>query len=610
MHFIRMTALLVLILPVMSAFAKTNTPLKALSLPRLEQRLATIDSDLEQLAHYSLRSGIGAIGYRSWAYKTAKHMEWVEIELDRDYPIQEIVLVPTIWRDTKKGFQSDGFPAAFRILAGTIGDHTGTVVAEYHSTDDILPRIASLVIPINEVAASWVRVEAMRLSTRAFDRRHVFQLAELLVFSGTENVALRQPVKTSSNQQDIAGAWDQRFLVDGFLPYLMDSAQGSQSLAYVSVVGEKPILTLDLGQPYPLSRIHLHAIDQSDTVPQAHAGDLGIPHHLRIEGASRPDFSDAAILLDVLRENIYDTGPIMMWRISEHTCRYVRFFEVESDYSPEIRPGQFRIGFAEIELFSKGTNVALNKPVQASSVTREPFRSLTSLTDGYNLYGRILPVRNWVEQLALRHDLETERPQVLEELSRRYARQKTNLTWMSWLAALLTAGIGFTFLIDRILRLREIAQIKERFAADLHDELGADLHTIGLLGELIEKKAVDLPKDIEKCLHQIRAVSKRSGIAVRHFINRQDDKELYTGLIADMQRAAQRIVVDLEQDITIEGEEVLNRLKPRARADLFLFYKECLINICRHSGATQLDTHLTATKKEIHLTISDNGRGI
>ena len=111
-----MTVLLVLIMPIMSLCAQTNTQLKALSLPRLEQRLATIDSDLEQLAHYSLRSGIGAIGYRSWAYKTAENPEWVEIELDRDYPIHEIVLVPTIWRDTEKGFQADGFPAAFRLF--------------------------------------------------------------------------------------------------------------------------------------------------------------------------------------------------------------------------------------------------------------------------------------------------------------------------------------------------------------------------------------------------------------------------------------------------------------------------------------------------------------
>ncbi|MFC1766474.1 discoidin domain-containing protein, partial [Planctomycetota bacterium] len=395
--FHHMTTLLLIILLAGNVCAETNAPLKELSLTGLEQRLTTIDSALEQLAHYSLRSGIGAIGYRSLAHETADHPEWVHVELDRDYPIQEIVLVPTIWRDTEKGFQSDGFPTAFRILAGTAGDHTGTVVAEYRSADNIQPGIAPLVIPINEISASWVRVEVQCLSTRAFDRKHAFQLAELMVFSHTENVALRQSVETSTIRPGYAGAWDQRFLVDGFLPYLMDSAQGSQSLAYVSPFGEKPTLTLDLGQSYALSRIHLHAVDQSDTVPQAYAGDLGIPYHLKIEGANHADFSDVVTLLDYRRESINDTGPILMWRIGEQTCRYVRLFEGESDHSPEIRPGQFRIGFAEIEFFSKGQNIALGKPARSSRSLKIAPRSLDALTDGNNLYGKILPLRAWMK---------------------------------------------------------------------------------------------------------------------------------------------------------------------------------------------------------------------
>ena len=82
------------------------------------------------------------------------------------------------------------------------------------------------------------------------------------------------------------------------MPYLMNSSQGSQSLAYVSDAGVQPNLTLDLGKGYSLTEIHLHAVDQDDTVPQAFAGDLGIPRHLRIAGANLPDFSDAKVLLD------------------------------------------------------------------------------------------------------------------------------------------------------------------------------------------------------------------------------------------------------------------------------------------------------------------------
>ena len=39
-------------------------------------------------------------------------------------------------------------------------------------------------------------------------------------------------------------------------------------------------------------------------------------------------------------------------------------------------------------------------------------RSYAALTDGRNFYGEILPLRQWLGELALRHELELERPQL------------------------------------------------------------------------------------------------------------------------------------------------------------------------------------------------------
>ena len=112
-------------------------------------------------------------------------------------------------------------------------------------------------------------------------------------------------------------------------------------------------------------------------------------------------------------------------------------------------------------------------------------------------------------------------------------------------------------------------------------------------------------------LHQrIRAVTERTGTAMRHCTAMQEASGFYAGLRADMERAAVRIMAQLEHDISVEGEEFLEQLKPRTRVDLFLFYKECLVNISRHSGATQFSTRLRAGPREIHLAVRDNGHGI
>jgi len=591
--------------------ADAKSRLRGLSLSELEQNLLTVDHELNQLASLSLLSGVGSVGYRSMAHSSPTEQESIQIDLGDEMTIDQIVLVPTLWRDTRTGFRADGFPREFRIIVGTASDPVGTVVASYGSSTWLLPRIAPLTVSCPGTNASWVRVETTLMSPRAWDGKYIFQLAEVLVFSGEENVALRKPVRISSPEGTGGLGWNQRYMVDGFVPYLMDAAEGEQSLAFVSKtnIGEQPAITFDLGESLPLDRIHYHVTDLSDTVPQSISDGFGVPRHFVLEGADQPDFSDAVRLVEYQMESTYDVGPIIMRRFPVRTCRHVRLIAVEPFVNTLENDKGTQFGAAEIELFSKGRNVALGNLTQTNFPVDAPGRSLAALTDGRNLYGKILPVRNWMNQLSRRHDLEAERPLITTELDRRHLRQKTNLNRLGWLAVLLAAGIVSIILIERIRRMRQIAQIRERLAADLHDELGANLHTIGLLSDLAAD-AGDSPTEMATLYRRIRSETERSGIAVRHCSDMLSAKGLYTDLLADMQRASNRIMAKLEHQISIVGEEYLKALPPRTRADLFLFYKECLVNISRHSGATKYTTELRGGADGIQMEICDNGRGL
>ena len=61
---------------------------------------------------------------------------------------------------------------------------------------------------------------------------------------------------------------------------------------------------------------------------------------------------------------------------------------------------------------------------------------------------------------------------------------------------------------------------------------------------------------------------------------------------------------------SFEGEELLKKITPRKRVDLFFFYKECLTNIMRHSGATRASTRLSLTPGKLSLSVNDNGSGM
>lgn len=577
----------------------------AMTVTQLESRLTGIDDQLQELSSYSLRGGTGAIGYRSfWEDDT----QWIEIKLDQTYAIDEVVLVPCLWRHPTRGFLADAFPRRIRVLGGTSPNGIGTEIATYKQSQDVPKGIEPLVLTTKRTQASWIRIEATELTDRYWDKQSVLQFAEIMVFSGSENVALHRAVTTStSDHRGSSGAWHERFLVDGFTPYLMDSARGSSSAAFIAFAEVGSNFSLDLGEPFPLSRLHLHGVEQSDTVPQAYAEGLGIPRRFVVEGSLHPDFSETVPLFEFEKKGNKSTGPILMTRFSDVSCRYIRFTPLVPPLRPNTQPDSNRIGFAEIEVFSNGQNVAMHRDITYVGM-RSGFRSLSALTDGNNLYGQILPIRKWMNELARRGALERERPFVLAELDLRHERQKTLLTRMIQLVILLLVVIAFVILIDRHFRMQKINQVRERIAADLHDELGANIHTIGLISDMA-KKAMDSRPELSALLDEIRVYTEKSGEAARYCTNILEARGVCEDLVDEMKKFASRSLADLTHEFEVEGEETLEKLEPHTRIDLLLFYKECLTNILRHSGATKVRTRLHANAKSIQMIVSDNGKG-
>ncbi|NCF12822.1 MAG: hypothetical protein GWP68_05525, partial [Verrucomicrobiaceae bacterium] len=72
----------------------------------------------------------------------------------------------------------------------------------------------------------------------------------------------------------------------------------------------------------------------------------------------------------------------------------------------------------------------------------------------------------------------------------------------------------------------------------------------------------------------------------------------------------QRMMEGYDYSITVSDKEQIARLKTLRRADLFLFYKECLVNISRHAHASAFDAVIETQHGKIRLIITDNGSGM
>jgi len=372
---------------------RLHNAINKLSLTALEKRAGEIQSELSRLSHFAPRGGIGTIGYRSEEFTTPDRQEWVQIELAENTAIDQIILVPCLVRTPQGGYRADGFPESFKIT-----DEDGKILAEFSTTADDHPRISPVVIELNGQSASQIRIDATRLSARAFDQKFTFKLSEVLVFSGQKNVALRCSVTSSRMIPDNSHVYHPAFLTDGAVPYLMNTAQGKTSVAYLSphhLAPDKLLnFTIDLEKSTPISGIHLHTVEQSDNVPQGSPGGTGMPSHLLVEGANRADFSDARKLLETRHASLFDVTPIMMWNFPETRCRYVRFTALGHRLDKTIKETLPRIGFAEVEILSKGANVAAGKSVLAKDIPVHERRPRINLTDTRNAYGEILSFEN------------------------------------------------------------------------------------------------------------------------------------------------------------------------------------------------------------------------
>ncbi len=150
-------------------------------------------------------------GYHSGIEPTPDMVKWVQVDLGRTVPIDEVRLIPARpvdFPDTP-GF---GFPARFRVEVSDDPDFPDPdSLANNTDIDVVNPGDDWWVIRSQGKAGRYVRVTATRLWPRRDD--YVFALGELQVISGGENVASGAVVSALDSIE--AGRWGARHLVDG-----------------------------------------------------------------------------------------------------------------------------------------------------------------------------------------------------------------------------------------------------------------------------------------------------------------------------------------------------------------------------------------------------------
>ncbi|MGB0373013.1 MAG: discoidin domain-containing protein [Opitutales bacterium] len=592
----------------------------------LEARVTEIDARLDSISSLAYRGGKGTIGYHSKIFDKPDENFSFTVNWKKDYPIDEIILVPVISQSGIKNFNSFGVPLKFKLICGASNDQKGTVIAQFDESDELLPRLSPIVVPCPpDTIASWLRIEVDRLSASPNGDGYIFMLSEIMAFSGLQNVAQNAQLPNlyqedgSPLQPRIIGdrvlaslrnaqakSWHPINLVDGHTPYVMNSNRGTGSSSVLSkAIKDHPAwITIDLGDQYLIDSVQMHTAQSLATIPVNFDEVYALPRFLEIQISNDPDFSEATIVRRLRYRSDYESGPINVARFSPTKGRYIRLVAQERHREVTVT-----YGFSEIEVYSGYTNVALKKPISINYELIDDKQKLEALNDGKNLFGEVIPIRQWLNELYERHELENERPTIIAALGVLYTRQKQWVIALFVIVVLLIIAIVYAIYSGERMRKRAIQQTRNRIAADLHDEFSANVHAIRIMGKYAESLA-NTPEKQLPVLRRLQQAADETVKSTKHYTNILESEELCLDFATDAREILHKLLPDLDTHISIDDEEILKRMDKDTRIDLFLFYKECITNILRHSKASSVNVSIKVDESQLHLKIEDNGLGI
>ena len=174
----------------------------------MDRRLAELDE--KQLAATSKSS---TLGYHSQIMPDADNKKWVQIDLGRSQPIDDLVLYPAHVKYGGHPGPGFGFPPRFIVEISDDPEFATKQVVADHTSDNVPnPGDTPYVVQAFGTPGRYIRITATRLWKRTDD--WIFALSELAVLSGGKNLATGATVTALDSIE--AGVWAKKNLVDGF----------------------------------------------------------------------------------------------------------------------------------------------------------------------------------------------------------------------------------------------------------------------------------------------------------------------------------------------------------------------------------------------------------
>ena len=571
-------------------------------LVKTEDRVSWLDSRVSTFAQHREHAMKVGLGFRGSRGKSGGADPSVTLDLGSAFPISTIFLVPA-----QREFLEDPgiFPKRFTLELSNREDFAQRTVLY---TSGSLSHFSPDGNPVPFTARDTARY--VRLTVHEGHNKGVidlFGLSEIVVISNSEPVSFGASV-TSVGGLDAPGIWYPAALTDGRTPLGVwqngvKPGRNAGDSVTVAENDESVSWSVQLGDAAPLDRLVLFPYQlsksfESSIFPESLA--------IHVQTGDNPD-----------EELVYEwSNPLpgassmtpLVIPLGGKSAKSIRITGVH----PYLIGDEKIQALSEIEVWSKGKNIASGLPV-----SRTPGAETAStgfLTDGFSSEKQIIPVFVWLEQLYERGRIERELA-ALRPVHRQLASEsELNATWGS------AVILGLTFLIPvfiverrRLMTRDQLDQLRKRIASDLHDDIGSNLGSISLIARTARKDLVRLhgPEEVAEDLGEVESIARESSLAMRDIVWLLERRQDSIGdLVQRMRETAGRLLREINFTLECESNKTAAKLSLDAKRHLFLFYKEAIHNVLKHSHANRVSIRLWDEDDKLALEILDNGIGL
>lgn len=570
-------------------------------------RLEALRAERARLPEGPGEPDFSSTGYRSVTEAVDVAEKWVQVDLGKVLLLDDIVVMPAVVPSKAGEPVVVGFPLRFRVEVSEDLDF-GRREVVFDRTEADFPVPGPVPVMIRGVGrrGRYVRVTAVKLGGEPDN--HFLALGELVVCSGGRNVA--DGALVQARDMLASPRWSLRGLADGIsVMGRPTEIRRFPTNGYHGAMGEaggEQWVQVDLGEEKVIESVVLIPArpgDMADTI------GYGFPVRFRVEASVDEGFGEVVAVGGsggVDYENPGDRRVVL--GAGGVRGRYVRV-TAEKLWG---EPGGGVFALAEMEVNAGGRNAALGSVVTASGQLEGKAERWAPafLVDGVAPPEGMGTYADWLAAMARKYEIVKE----TGLLERRPWELREEADWrLGWLGSgmagmLVVAGVAGWW-SGLVRERRRTQQLRAGIARDLHDEIGSNLSSIGLLSELAIGAAPDAGA-MQMELEEIRRVALQTADSMHDIVWLIGPGRKTMGdLSARMRETAGLMLAGMEWTLEAPDGGGEDRLSLGAQRDMYLFFKEALHNIRRHAGATSVRIQLVRRGRTMELTVEDNGRG-